>query len=125
MCPTQLQIQQEEFALGTFLRATYLNPRSSSFIGTSTLFNQSQVQARADAGGEGGVIFDSAIALLQGLFPPTPDNRETLADGEVSVAPLGGYQYVPIESVEPNQDVSLEGFTSCPVCSGVFEAHQS
>lgn len=26
--------------------------------------------ARADAGGEGGVIFDSAIAVTQGLFPP-------------------------------------------------------
>jgi len=26
---------------------------------------------------------------------------------------LGGYQYVPIESVEPNNDVSLEGYTDC------------
>lgn len=28
---------------------------------------------------------------------------------------MSGYQYVPIESVEPNEDVSLEGFTSCNV----------
>ena len=61
------------------------------------MFNQSQVQVRADAGGEGGVIFDSSIALLQGLFPPTPNNKDTLANGKTVVAPLGGYQYIPSE----------------------------
>ena len=51
----------------------YLDPSSPSFIPgfTIPLFNQSQFWARADAGGEGGVIFDSSIALTQGLFPPT------------------------------------------------------
>jgi len=29
------------------------------------------------------------------------------------VGPLNGYQYVPIESVEPENDISLEGWTSC------------
>jgi len=29
-------------------------------------------------------------------------------------SPLGGYQYVSVESVEPDNDISLEGFTSCP-----------
>ena len=33
--------------------------------------HSSQVQVRADGGGEGGVIFDSSVAMLQGLFPPT------------------------------------------------------
>ncbi|KAF7799398.1 hypothetical protein EIP86_010631 [Pleurotus ostreatoroseus] len=98
----------EEFQLGSFLQSIYANPRSPNFIGLDSLFNQSQVQARADAGGEGGVIFDSSIALLQGLFPPTRDNRDTLANGTTVVAPLG------VESVEPNNDISLEGFTSCP-----------
>ncbi|THG94909.1 hypothetical protein EW026_g6653 [Hermanssonia centrifuga] len=105
---------QEEFVLGLSLRSTYLDPLSPTFIGVSGLLNQSQIAVRADAGGEGGVIFDSSIALLQGLFPPTPDHKETLADGRTIVAPLGGYQYSLVESVEPNEDVSLEGFTSCP-----------
>jgi hypothetical protein len=30
------------------------------------------------------------------------------------VSPLGGYQYVSIESVEPEQDISLEGWVECP-----------
>ncbi|KAI0768869.1 phosphoglycerate mutase-like protein [Irpex lacteus] len=104
----------QEFALGNLVRTTYLDPNGPEYIGTtSPLFNQSQVQVRADAGGEGGVIFDSAIAVTQGLFPPNPANSITLANGTTVTAPFGGYQYVPIESVEPNQDVSLEGYTSC------------
>lgn len=56
------------------------------------------MKVRAKAGGEGTVVFDSAIALLQGLFPPNSRNRITLADGTVVTAPLGGYQYVPSAS---------------------------
>lgn len=98
---------------------------------TTPLFNQSQFWARADAGGEGGVIFDSSIALIQGLFPPTvryhlilgchsinvvqTANTISLANNTNVTSPFNGYQYVPIESVEPNEDVSLEGFTSCNV----------
>ena len=54
------------------MRSVYLNETSPSYFGmNTTLFNQAQFWARADAGGEGGVIFDSSVALLQGLFPPT------------------------------------------------------
>lgn len=61
----------------------------------SDLVDNQEIHVRAKAGGEGTVVFDSAIALLQGLFPPNPDNKITLAKGQTIVAPLGGYQYVP------------------------------
>ena len=80
-----------------------------------TLFDQNQVALFADAGGEGGVIFDSAIAFSQGLWPATASSTTTLANGTVVTSPLGGYQYVPIQSVEPNNDISLEGWTNCNV----------
>ncbi|KAH8085958.1 phosphoglycerate mutase-like protein [Cristinia sonorae] len=107
--------EQQEFELGSLIRSQYLTSSSPSFIRniSTGLFDQTQVAVRADAGGEGGVIFDSAVALLQGLFPATRLSNTTLANGQVVTSPLGGYQYVPIESVEPNQDVSLEGYTSC------------
>ncbi|KAI0768868.1 phosphoglycerate mutase-like protein [Irpex lacteus] len=106
--------ETQEFALGDLVRTTYLDPNGPEYIGASSpLFNQSQFWARADAGGEGGVIFDSAIAVTQGLFPPNPRNSITLANGTNVTSPFSGYQYVPIESVEPNEDVSLEGYTSC------------
>ncbi|EJF61011.1 phosphoglycerate mutase-like protein [Dichomitus squalens LYAD-421 SS1] len=109
--------EEQEFQLGTTIRDLYFDPASPSFIqgiaNASVLFQQSQVQVRADAGGEGGVIFDSAVALTQGLWPPTPLQSTLLANGTNVTSPLSGYQYIPIESVEPNEDVSLEGFTDC------------
>jgi lysosomal acid phosphatase len=59
------------------------------------LVDNSEVHVRVKAGVEGTVVFDSAIALLQGLFPPNPMNKIKLANETVVVAPLGGYQYVP------------------------------
>nr|VWO95604.1 Tetrahydroxynaphthalene reductase (EC (T4HN reductase) (THNR) [Ganoderma boninense] len=115
--------EAQEFDLGSVIRDLYFDPSSPSFVqgiaNTSALFQQSQVVVRADAGGEGGVIFDSAVALTQGLWPPTFRASTVLANGTNVTSPLSGYQYIPIESVEPNEDVSLEGFTSC----NTFDAH--
>ncbi|CAL1713509.1 unnamed protein product [Somion occarium] len=109
--------EKQESQLGSLLRSLYLDASSPTYIqgisNSTSLFQQSQVAVRADAGGEGGVIFDSAVALLQGLWPPTPLSSTILANGNNITSPLNGYQFVPIESVEPNEDVSLEGFTSC------------
>ncbi|KAL0960870.1 hypothetical protein HGRIS_005885 [Hohenbuehelia grisea] len=105
----------QELQLGQKLRSIYLNASSPSAIQgfNTTLADQNQIQVRADAGGEGGVIFDSAVSLLQGMFPATTSYNTTLANGTTVVGPLGGYQYVPVESVEPGNDISLEGWTSC------------
>ncbi|KAI0060566.1 phosphoglycerate mutase-like protein [Artomyces pyxidatus] len=107
--------------LGEYLRKEYFSSSSPSFIhGVSTdLVDLGQVHARIKNGGEGSVVFDSTIALLQGLFPPTSKNSIELANGSLVVAPLGGYQYVPAETVEPSNDRSLESWTDCPN----FEAH--
>lgn len=113
----------ESFQLGSFLRSVYLSPSSPSYITNmkTDLVNTHEVHFYAKAGGEGPVIFDSAIALLQGLFPPTPKNKITLANETTVVAPLGGYQYVPIETVEPGNDRTLEPWTDCPA----FQDHIS
>jgi len=106
---------KQEFQLGGLLRSMYLNASSPLNIATmnDTIADQTQIHVRADAGGELGVIYDSAVALLQGLFPATANYTSDLADGTVVEGALGGYQYIPIESVEPTNDVSLEGYTSC------------
>ncbi|KAH7929552.1 phosphoglycerate mutase-like protein [Leucogyrophana mollusca] len=111
----------ESHQLGAFLRSVYLSASSPSYIaGMSTdLVDNHEVHVHAKAGGEGTVVFDSAIALLQGLFPPNPRNKIDLANETTVVAPLNGYQYVPVETVEPGNDRSLEPWTSCPA----FEKH--
>jgi hypothetical protein len=69
-------------------------PGSASFISSisADLADTQQVKVLAKAR---PVVFNSAIALLQGLFPPNPDNNITLTDSTVVMAPLGGYQYIP------------------------------
>ncbi|KAJ7173054.1 phosphoglycerate mutase-like protein [Mycena crocata] len=95
----------QEFELGSFLRSMYLNTGHSS---TELLI------VRADAAGEDSVILESVSALLQGLYPPATSFSTTLANGTTVVGAMGGYQYVPVESVQPNLDISLNSFTSCP-----------
>lgn len=69
------------------------------FISTvnNTIVQDSQVNILADGGGERGVIFNSAVSFLQGLFPGTPAYQDTLANGTTVTAPLGGYQTIPSE----------------------------
>ncbi|KAG6902283.1 hypothetical protein C0995_002215 [Termitomyces sp. Mi166 len=114
--------EAESFQLGSLLRSTYLDSSSPSFINgiRSDLVDNSEVKARVKAGVEGSVVFDSAIALLQGLFPPNKNNKIQLANDTTVVAPLGGYQYVPVETVEPGNDRSLESWTDCPVSEVLF-----
>ncbi|KAI0262182.1 phosphoglycerate mutase-like protein [Gloeopeniophorella convolvens] len=107
--------------LGTVLRGEYFDPSSPNYINNvrTDLVNLDQVHARIKNGGEGRVVFDSTIALLQGLFPPTKKNSIELANEVTVTAPLGGYQYIPAETVEPSNDRSLESWTDCPA----FEDH--
>ncbi|CAK5284334.1 unnamed protein product [Mycena citricolor] len=106
---------QQELQLGSILRSRYLNASSPLFVRgiNSSLVNANQIHVRADAGGESGVIYDSAVAMLQGLFPANANYTTSLSNGSVIEGAESGYQYVPIETVETNNDVSLEGWTSC------------
>ncbi|KIJ63581.1 hypothetical protein HYDPIDRAFT_113050 [Hydnomerulius pinastri MD-312] len=104
----------QEYNLGTYLRETYLNPDSPSFIQniSTDVADIDQLFVRADAGG-GNAILDSAYALLQGLYPPTKESKMTLATGQTVYAPLGGYQYIPVESLEFWQAPSLTSWMEC------------
>jgi len=114
--------ETQEVQLGSFLRSEYVASGAPNKISSiqSDIVDPRQVAVRADnGGGDGGVIFNSAVALLQGLFPPNPSSRSSLANGTTVVGPFGGYQYIPIESVEPDQSIELQGWTDCPN----FEKH--
>lgn len=92
-------VQVQAYLLGSILRKEYFDESSPNYIHNvrTDLVNLDQVHARIKNGGEGRVVFDSTIALLQGLFPPTPSNTIVLANETTVTAPLGGYQYVPGE----------------------------
>ncbi|TFY75217.1 hypothetical protein EWM64_g8795 [Hericium alpestre] len=113
----------EEAALGNLLQEIYLLPSSPSAI-TGISFpvaDVTQLLIRADAAGEGETILSSVGALIQGLYPPTTDFNSTLANGTTVIGADGGEQFLPVESVEQYEDISLNSFTSCPN----FDAHTS
>lgn len=72
-----------------------------------------QIDAKADSS-EGQVILDSAYAFFQGLFPATNESSIELANGTTVTSPLGGYTYIPVESIEPEDSFVFEGYTECP-----------
>ncbi|GAA5949386.1 hypothetical protein JCM3765_003392 [Sporobolomyces pararoseus] len=105
------------FQLGSMLRNIYAEGAGSSraIEGlSSTSLNPSQVNATADAGGEGSTIYDSAMSFWQGFYPPNLSvSNQTLANSSVVTSPLQGYQYVQVNAVLPADDVDFEPWTSC------------
>ncbi|KAG2136497.1 phosphoglycerate mutase-like protein [Suillus bovinus] len=104
--------EQQEFELGNFLRNTYLNPDSPSFIQniSTDVANIDQLTVRADAGG-GNVILNSAYALLQGLYPSTQNSAIALANG--TTVPPSSWRISILQSLEYWQSPSLTSWMDC------------
>src|SRR6478735_2822338 len=88
----------EVHSSGSWYRNTYVSKDASRKITglspESAVLSQLDVTSPVDA-----VLQNSALVFLQGLYPPTKQ-FETLANGSKVEAPLSGYQYIPIASVE-------------------------
>ncbi|PNP77445.1 hypothetical protein FNYG_09321 [Fusarium nygamai] len=108
----------EVYSSGSWYRDTYVSKDASRKITglshESAVLSQLDVTSPVDA-----VLQSSALVFLQGLYPPTKQ-FETLANGSKVEAPLSGYQYIPIASVETaasdkNSENSawLQGNSSC------------
>ncbi|EIW79664.1 phosphoglycerate mutase-like protein [Coniophora puteana RWD-64-598 SS2] len=104
----------QEYELGSYLRSVYLNKSSPSYISniSTDVADINQLYIRSDAGG-GNAILNSAYSLLQGLYPGTTASSITLANGTTVTAPLQGYQYIPVESVEQDLIPSLTSWMDC------------
>ncbi|KAI9171316.1 histidine acid phosphatase [Paramyrothecium foliicola] len=89
-----LEVEQS----GAFFRRRYLesdgDARISDVSADTAVASELAVTAPIDP-----VLHDSALAFLQGLYPPT-GNDETLANGTRVEAPLNGYQYIPVAGVD-------------------------
>ncbi len=109
---------QEVFTSGTYFRNQYVATDASRRIhGINTdLVKQSQITASAPVD---TVLQNSAIAFLQGIYPPVGQilGSNTLRNGTVVQSPLNGYQLIPLETVETgagSEDAAwLQGATSC------------
>ncbi|CED84979.1 Lysosomal & prostatic acid phosphatases [Phaffia rhodozyma] len=107
--------EQQHFQSGSALRNRYANSSSAYAIQGLDwpLPNLKEIDAKADSS-EGQVILDSAYAFFQGFYPASSYQNTTLANGTTIFSPLGGYTYIPVESVEFADDVSFEAYSDCP-----------
>ncbi|CDS01943.1 uncharacterized protein SPSC_03068 [Sporisorium scitamineum] len=103
----------EELNSGAQLRSRYLDASSPYLVQgvNTTVAENVQIQVQADAGGEGGVIVESANAFMQGLYPAFNETI-VLANG-TTVAWDNRAQLIPVETVEPEQSFVMEPWTLC------------
>jgi hypothetical protein len=89
---------EQVYASGQYYRDLYVSSNASYKIdGLSSdlaVLSQLEVTAPTD-----DVLQNSAQVFLQGLYPPTTLATQTLANGTKVNAPLGGYQYIPVDAV--------------------------
>ncbi|EGX94022.1 Histidine acid phosphatase [Cordyceps militaris CM01] len=105
---------------GAFYRARYVAQNGSVKIAAlsdgAVVLSQLSVTSPKD-----GVLHNSAVTFLQGLYPPRGDaGNETLADGRSVQAPLGGYQFIPVDAISDAATIEkaesnawLQGNTGC------------
>lgn len=108
------------YTSGSFYRNRYVSKDGSDKISTlsdgAAVLSQLSVTSPKD-----GVLHNSATTFLQGLYPPRGDaGNETLANGKSVQAPLGGYQYIPVDAISDAATIEkaennawLQGNTGC------------
>ena len=109
---------EEVFTSGTYFRNRYIAEDASRRIYgiNSDLVKQSQLTASAPVD---TVLQNSAVAFLQGLYPPVGQTlgSNTLRNGTVVQSPLNGYQLIPLQNVQTgagSEDAAwLQGSTNC------------
>lgn len=86
----------EAFQSGSFYRSRYVaSDASAPIVGLSSdiaVPSQLNVVSPSDS-----VLQSSALAFLQGIYPPAGElSMSVLANSSEVQAPLGGYQYIPV-----------------------------
>ncbi|KAJ5088975.1 ATPase AAA-type core [Penicillium argentinense] len=121
----------EMFNSGSFYNERYISNDSVKHIEgiSDPVFRSKQLSASAP---DDAVLQNSATGFLQGVYPPTSQATEKLANDSTIVAPLNGYQIITLSTTDTNQDSEsstwLQGSSDCPkatVSSDSYYASQS
>ncbi|KAJ5398282.1 Histidine phosphatase superfamily clade-2 [Penicillium cosmopolitanum] len=108
---------REVFNSGSYYNGRYIAEDDSTFhiqgISNSTVkAKQISVTAPDDS-----VLQNSATGFMQGVYPPTSQNVDTLSNKTKQEAPLGGYQIVTVGTTDANADSEgstwLQGSSGC------------
>ena len=116
--PTRLTAlgYQEVFTSGSYFRDRYITGSDAISGINRDVVGLSQITASAPLD---NVLFTSAQAFLQGLYPPAGETitAETLRNGTEVQPPLSGYQLIPVQTVmggTGSEDSAwLQGSSNC------------
>lgn len=106
------------YTAGTWFRNNYINGSSPILHVGTDLVSLSQLSITAPVD---NVLQSSAMGFTQALYPAAGTAADqTLANGESTQAPLGGYQYIPVNIVSSASSTSgaedsgwLQGSSGC------------
>lgn len=111
----------EVFASGTYYRNRYIASNATSQVLTVSA-NTAKLSQLSFTAPVDNVLQSSAMVFTQGLYPPAGEAAaQTLGNGTSVEAPLGGYQYIPVNTVTGAASSSggsedsgwLQGSTGC------------
>lgn len=103
LAPANLTVlgQSQVYASGQYYRSRYIASNATLRINgvNSDIVKQSQIAVSAP---DDAVLQNSALGFLQGLYPPVGDAvaTQTLRDGTNVSAPVNGYQYIPVDTLQ-------------------------
>lgn len=98
LAPTNLTTlgYEQVYTSGEYYRSRYLTGSSKIRGINEDLVRLSQLSVTAPVD---NVLQSSAQGFLQGLYPPTGQTVQTLANGNSVQAPMDGYQLIPINTL--------------------------
>ncbi|TGZ83754.1 phosphoglycerate mutase-like protein [Ascodesmis nigricans] len=129
--PTRLTTlgQTQAYKSGRYWAKRYLDASSDhQILGISpSTYNPADLKVYAP---DEPVLVTTGQSFLQGLYPPSSAAAETLANGTKLEAPLEGYQYAALHTVQKDspEAIWLKGDDSCPAhdaVEDVFEVSSS
>ncbi|KAL6244151.1 hypothetical protein RBB50_009021 [Rhinocladiella similis] len=119
---------QQLYGAGAKIRDRYISPSDGDYTATTTISGISANQLAYDQinilSTDDQYVSASALAFLQGLYPPLErssnwtfiEGQSTVANGTNIVAPLNGYQYPEITTISSNDlnSIWVNGMDNCP-----------
>jgi prostatic aicd phosphatase len=117
------------YQVGQDYRARYLTTGSANRIQNISEYGYVSSQTYATSPNL-GILANTATAFLQGMYPPLASvnpglSTQSLTNGTASQAPLGGYQYIAVNSISTNSPdaIWLKGRDSCPVATSASNTY--
>lgn len=105
-----------------FFRARYIDSDASQRIANISA-NQAVLSQLAITAPVDNVLQNSAGVFAQSLYPPSKSaGSQTLANGTVVTAPLGGYQYIPVNTITSASSSGSESSAWLQGSSGCSDA---